>query len=83
MPRARLSDHQRRLESLAADYQAAKARLAEVGFTCEGSLVERYTSCHNLRSNGDFDVYWRWHRSRERQRVHEARRHENVIRAAA
>lgn len=24
-----------------------KARIAEVGFTCEGSLVERYTSCHN------------------------------------
>ena len=47
MPRVRLSDHQRRLESLAADYQEAKARLAEVGFTCEGSLVERYTSCHN------------------------------------
>ena len=47
MPRARPSDYQRRLESLAADYQAAKARLAEVGFTCEGSRVERYTSCHN------------------------------------
>ena len=47
MPRARLSDPRRRLEALAADYQAAKARLAEVGFTCEGSLVERYTCCHN------------------------------------
>lgn len=47
MPRARLSDHQRHLEALRADYQAAKARLAQVGFTCEGSLVERYTSCHN------------------------------------
>ena len=34
---------------LRADYQAAKARLAEIGFTCEGSLVERYTSCHNPR----------------------------------
>jgi hypothetical protein len=47
MPRPRLSHHQRRLEALASDYQAAKARLAEVGFTCEGSLVERYTCCHN------------------------------------
>lgn len=26
---------------------AAKSRIAEVGFTCEGSLVERYTCCHN------------------------------------
>lgn len=47
MPRARLSESQRRLEALAAHYQAAKARLGEVGFTCEGSLIQRYTSCHN------------------------------------
>lgn len=47
MPRARLSDEQRRLQALRADYEAAKAALAEVGFTCEGSLVERYTCCHN------------------------------------
>ena len=36
-----------------------------------------------LRSNGDFDAYWRWHRSRERQRVHQTRYHENVIPVAA
>ena len=36
-----------------------------------------------LRSNGDFDAYWRWHRSRERQRVHDARYRENVVPAAA
>ncbi len=35
------------LEQLDADYRAAKARLAEIGFTCEGSLIERYTSCRN------------------------------------
>jgi hypothetical protein len=35
------------LERLRADYEAAKARLAEIGFTSEGSLVERYTSCKN------------------------------------
>jgi hypothetical protein len=35
------------LEALGAEYQAAKAKLAEVGFTCEGSLVARYTCCHN------------------------------------
>ena len=37
----------RRLERLSADYEAAKARLAEIGFTCEGSLIERYTTCNN------------------------------------
>jgi hypothetical protein len=37
----------RRLERLRADYEAAKARVAEIGFTCEGSLVERYTTCNN------------------------------------
>ena len=35
------------LERLRTDYEAAKARLAEIGFTCEGSLIERYTSCKN------------------------------------
>jgi hypothetical protein len=49
MPRARLSESERRLEALRVDYEAAKARLVDVGFTCEGSLVERYTSCHNPR----------------------------------
>jgi hypothetical protein len=35
------------LERLNAAYRAAKARLTEIGFTCEGSLIERYTSCKN------------------------------------
>jgi len=35
------------LARLSADYDAAKARLAEIGFSCEGSLIERYTSCKN------------------------------------
>ena len=35
------------LERLDAAYRAAKARLDEIGFTCEGSLIERYTSCKN------------------------------------
>jgi len=38
---------QRRLERLRADYEAAKAKIAEVGFTCQGSLIERYTTCNN------------------------------------
>lgn len=35
------------LEQLENDYRAAKTRLAAIGFTCEGSLIERYTSCKN------------------------------------
>ena len=35
------------LQRVRADYEAAKARLAQIGFTCEGSLLERYTSCKN------------------------------------
>jgi hypothetical protein len=35
------------LDRLRADYQALTARLAEIGFTCEGSLIERYTTCNN------------------------------------
>jgi len=35
------------LDRVSADYEAAKARLAEIGFTCEGSLIERYTTCNN------------------------------------
>lgn len=37
----------RRLQRVTRDYEAAKARLAEVGFTCEGSLAELYTACGN------------------------------------
>jgi hypothetical protein len=33
------------LDRITADYQAAKARLAAIGFTCEGSLVCRYRCC--------------------------------------
>jgi hypothetical protein len=33
------------LDRITADYQTAKARLAEIGFTCEGSLVCRYRCC--------------------------------------
>ena len=34
-------------ERVRADYETAKARLVEICFTCEGSLIERYTSCKN------------------------------------
>ena len=38
----------RRLERVTRDYEAAKARLAEVGFTCEGSLAELYYAAWQL-----------------------------------
>ncbi|MGB0092208.1 MAG: DUF6788 family protein [Solirubrobacteraceae bacterium] len=38
---------ERRLARLRVDYDKAKARIAEIGFTCEGSLLERYTTCNN------------------------------------
>lgn len=37
----------RRLQRLSGDYEAAKRKLADIGFTCEGSLVERYTTCNH------------------------------------
>lgn len=36
-----------------------------------------------LRSNGDFDDYWRYHLTRERQRIHESRYANNAIPPAA
>ncbi len=38
---------ERRPERLHADYEQAKTRIAEIGFTCEGSLIERYTASNN------------------------------------
>jgi hypothetical protein len=35
----------RAVEQCRRDYDALKAQLAEVGFICEGSLVQLYTSC--------------------------------------
>ena len=37
----------RRLERCEADYARLKAQIADVGFICEGSLNEVYTSCRN------------------------------------
>lgn len=46
-PRISATQARRRLESCRADYEHLKARIAEIGFTCEGSLVQRYTRCNN------------------------------------
>lgn len=49
MPRRRLSrpELDRHIEACRADYESAKAALADIGFTCEGSLVTRWRSCAN------------------------------------
>lgn len=36
-----------------------------------------------VRSNGDFDKYWRWHLDQEQRRVHQARYADGVIPLAA
>jgi hypothetical protein len=46
-PRPSKTELKRRLQRVSRDYQAVKARLAEVGFICEGSLAELYTTCGN------------------------------------
>jgi hypothetical protein len=46
-PRPSKTELKRRLQRVSRDYEAVKARLAEVGFICEGSLAELYTSCGN------------------------------------
>jgi hypothetical protein len=38
---------ERRLARVRHDYDAVKTQIAEVGFICEGSLQELYTSCGN------------------------------------
>jgi hypothetical protein len=35
----------KRLDECRNEYERTKARIREVGFICEGSLVERWTSC--------------------------------------
>ncbi len=36
---------QRRLRTTQRDYERVKARLADIGFICQGSLVERWMPC--------------------------------------
>lgn len=49
MAKRRISEAElrRRLERCRADYEATKARIADVGFICVGSLVKLYSSCGN------------------------------------
>ncbi|MDA8357599.1 MAG: hypothetical protein M0Z95_15185 [Actinomycetota bacterium] len=65
MPGARLSraEIERRLERCRADYEAAKARVAEIGFLCEGTLLQLRTTCGNpncrcAQPEGRHGPYW-------------------------
>ncbi len=65
MPGRRLSrsEVERRLERCRRDYETAKARVAEIGFVCEGSLLERRTCCGNpscrcAEPKGRHGPYW-------------------------
>lgn len=65
MPKSRLSkaEIERRLERCRADYEQAKARVADIGFVCEGSLAQRRTSCGNpncrcAEPDGRHGPYW-------------------------
>lgn len=65
MTRPRLSAAviHRRLERCRSDYEAAKARIADVGFVCEGSLLEVRTRCGNpncrcAEPEGRHGPYW-------------------------
>lgn len=65
MTRSRLSaaEIQQRLERCRSDYEAAKARIADVGFVCEGSLLEVRTRCGNpncrcAQPEGRHGPYW-------------------------
>lgn len=46
---------EKRLRAAQEDYERLKARIREVGFICEGSLVERWMTCRkpNCRCSGD------------------------------
>lgn len=46
-PRPSQTELKQQLQRVRSDYEAAKAKLAQVGFTCEGSLLARYTTCNN------------------------------------
>lgn len=46
-PRPSKAELKRHLQRLSRAYEKVRARLAEVGFICEGSLAELYTSCGN------------------------------------
>ena len=48
---------------------------------CHGA--EAMLKLRALRSNGDFNTYWRYHLDREQQRVHESRYLNGLIPLAA
>jgi hypothetical protein len=62
-PRLSRAEIERRLARCRTDYEAAKARIVEIGFVCEGTLLERRTSCGNpncrcAQPEGRHGPYW-------------------------
>ncbi len=57
-----------RLEQYQHQYQQLKTELADIGFVCQGSVLERYTSCGNANCRCQADPpqrhgpYWQWTR---------------------
>ncbi len=60
-----------------------KDRLELTGARWGLSGAEAILKLRALRSNGDFDEYWKCRLNRERQRVHEARYADGTIPRAA
>jgi hypothetical protein len=60
-----------------------KDRLDLTGSRWGVNGAEAVLKLRALRSNGDFDEYWKFHLDKERQRVHEARYSNRLIPAAA
>ena len=58
-----------RLEQYQHQYEQLQAELADVGFTCQGSVLERYTSCGNPNCRCQADPPQRhgpyWQRTRK------------------
>lgn len=57
-----------RLEQYQRQHEQLQAELADIGFTCQGSVLERYTSCGNPNCRCQADPpqrhgpYWQWTR---------------------
>ncbi|MBL0203094.1 MAG: hypothetical protein IPQ14_01875 [Candidatus Microthrix sp.] len=56
------------LEQYQQQYEQLKAELVDIGFVCQGSVLERYTSCGNPNCRCQADPpqrhgpYWQWTR---------------------
>src|SRR6266851_1943233 len=70
-PRLSSTELHQRIEQCRRDYEAVKAKVADVGFICEGSLVERFMPCgrpncacasdRNRRHGPYYQLSWKEH----------------------